>query len=74
MAENKYRKRFEDDYKRKIVRLVDELGKSPTQVAQDIGAPRKLLGVGLENLANRAQTHSQARVSFIQLMTNCDSR
>jgi transposase-like protein len=37
MAKNKYRKRFDDDYKRKIVQLVDELGKSPTQVAQDIG-------------------------------------
>ena len=38
MAKSKCRKRFDDDYKRKIVQLLDELGKSPTQVAQDIGA------------------------------------
>ena len=37
MTENKYNKRFEENYKREIVRLVDELGKSPTQVAEDIG-------------------------------------
>ncbi|MDD4693037.1 MAG: transposase [Firmicutes bacterium] len=36
-AENKYHKRFDDDYKREIVRLVDELGESPKQVAEDIG-------------------------------------
>ena len=37
MTENKYNKRFEENYKREIVRLVDELSKSPTQVAEDIG-------------------------------------
>ena len=37
MTESKYKKRFDNDYKREIVRLVDELGKSPTQVAEDIG-------------------------------------
>ena len=37
MTASKYRKRFDDNYKREIVRLVDELGKSPTQVAEDIG-------------------------------------
>lgn len=37
MTENKYNKRFDEDYKREIVRLVDELSKSPTQVAEDIG-------------------------------------
>ncbi len=37
MAESKYKKRFDVNYKREIVRLVDELGNSPTQVAEDIG-------------------------------------
>ena len=37
MTESKYNKRFDEDYKREIVRLVDELSKSPTQVAEDIG-------------------------------------
>ena len=36
-TESKYNKRFDEDYKREIVRLVDELSKSPTQVAEDIG-------------------------------------
>jgi transposase len=43
MTESKYNKRFDDDYKREIVRLVDELSKSPTQVAEDIGvAPQTI--------------------------------
>lgn len=37
MTESKYNKRFDTEYKREIVRLVEELGKSPTQVANDIG-------------------------------------
>ncbi len=37
MAKSKYSKRFEENYKKEIVRLVDELGKSPRQVAEDIG-------------------------------------
>lgn len=37
MAERKHKKRFDNDYKKEIARLVDELGKSPTQVAKDIG-------------------------------------
>ncbi len=37
MTTNKYRKRFEKEFKQEIVRLVEELGKSPTSVAKDIG-------------------------------------
>jgi transposase len=37
MSESKYNKRFDPDYKKDIVRLVEELGKSPVQVAKDIG-------------------------------------
>lgn len=42
MAESKHKKRFDNDYKREIVRLVDELGKSPTQVAEDIGVTQTI--------------------------------
>ena len=37
MTKSMHNKRFDEAYKREIVRLVDELGKSPTQVAEDIG-------------------------------------
>lgn len=37
MAESKYNRRFDPEYKKEIVRLVEELGKSPVQVAEDIG-------------------------------------
>ena len=37
MTTNKYRKRFEKEYKQEIVLLVEELGKSPNSVAEDIG-------------------------------------
>jgi transposase len=37
MAESKYNKRFDPEYKKEIVRLVEELGQSPVQVANDIG-------------------------------------
>jgi transposase len=36
MADNKYNRRFGPEYKEEIVRLVEELGKSPVQVATDI--------------------------------------
>ncbi len=36
MSENKYHKRFDSEYKKVIVRLVEELGKSPVEVAKDI--------------------------------------
>ena len=37
MKESKFHKKFDDEYKREIVRLVEELGRSPKQVAEDIG-------------------------------------
>ena len=37
MAESKYNKRFDPEYKKEIVRLVEELDQSPVQVANDIG-------------------------------------
>ena len=37
MKESKFHKKFDDEYKREIVRLVEELGRSPNQVAEDIG-------------------------------------
>ncbi len=37
MSENKYHRRFDPEYKKDIVRLVEELGKSPAEVAKDIG-------------------------------------
>ncbi len=37
MAESKYHRKFDVDYKRKIVLLVEEMGKSPKQVAEDEG-------------------------------------
>lgn len=36
MSESKYHKRFDSEYKKEIVRLVEELGKSPVEVAKDI--------------------------------------
>ena len=36
MSESKYHKRFDPEYKKEIVRLVEELGKSPVEVAKDI--------------------------------------
>jgi transposase len=38
MTESKFHKKFDEEYKREIVRLIEELGKSPKQVAEDIGA------------------------------------
>jgi transposase len=45
MAESKDRKRFDLEYKRKIVRLVEELGQSPNQGANEIGVtpPQKTI-------------------------------
>lgn len=37
MTVSKYAKRFEKEFKQEIVRLVEELGKSPAEVAKDIG-------------------------------------
>lgn len=37
MSENKSHKRFDPEYKKEIVRLVEELGKSPSEVAKDVG-------------------------------------
>jgi transposase-like protein len=37
MKESKFHKKFDDEYKREIVRLVEELGRSPKQIAEDIG-------------------------------------
>ena len=37
MKESKFHKKFDDEYKREIVRLVEELGSSRKQVAEDIG-------------------------------------
>ncbi len=36
MTENKYSKRFDPEFKKEMVRLVEELGKSPVEVAKDI--------------------------------------
>ncbi len=37
MSGSKYAKRFDSEYKKEMVRLVEELGKSPADVAKDIG-------------------------------------
>ena len=37
MSGSKYHKRFDPKYKKEMVRLVEELGKSPAEVAKDIG-------------------------------------
>ena len=37
MSGSKYAKRFDPEYKKEMVRLVEELGKSPADVAKDIG-------------------------------------
>ncbi len=37
MSGSKYNKRFDPEYKKEMVRLVEELGKSPGEVAKDIG-------------------------------------
>lgn len=37
MSGSKYNKRFEPEYKKEMVCLVEELGKSPADVARDIG-------------------------------------
>ena len=36
MSTSKFHKRFDPEYKKEIVRLVEELGKSPVKVAKDI--------------------------------------
>ena len=71
MAESKYRKRFDNDYKREIVRLVDELGKSPHKLQKISGLAPKRLGVGLKSSVKRAQTHFPAKAGSIQPMKNC---
>jgi transposase len=37
MSGSKYHKQFDPEYKKEMVRLVEELGKSPVKVAKDIG-------------------------------------
>lgn len=37
MSESKYHKKFDPEYKKEMVRLIEELGKSPVEVAKDIG-------------------------------------
>ena len=37
MSGSKYNKQFDSEYKKEMVRLVEELGKSPADVAKDIG-------------------------------------
>jgi len=37
VTENKYAKRYDPEFKKEIVRLVEELGQSPSQVARDVG-------------------------------------
>jgi transposase len=37
MSGSKYHKQFDPEYKKEMVRLVEELGKSPADVAKDIG-------------------------------------
>ena len=37
MPGSKYHKQFDPEYKREMVSLVEELGKSPADVARDIG-------------------------------------
>ena len=37
MSGNKYNKKYDSEYKKEMVRLVEELGKSPKEVANDIG-------------------------------------
>lgn len=37
MSGSKYHKKFAPEFKREMVRLVEELGKSPADVAKDIG-------------------------------------
>ena len=37
MPGSKYHKKFDPEYKKEMVRLVEELGKSPADVAEDIG-------------------------------------
>ncbi len=37
MSGNKYHKRFDPVYKKEMVSLVEELGKSPAEVTKDIG-------------------------------------
>ncbi len=37
MSGSKYHKIFDPEYKKEMVRLVEELGKSPSDVAKDIG-------------------------------------
>jgi len=37
MSGSKFAKRFDPKYKKEMVRLVEELGKSPVDVAKDIG-------------------------------------
>jgi transposase len=37
MSGSKYHKKFDPEYKKEMVRLVEELGRSPADVAKDIG-------------------------------------
>ena len=36
MSESKFHKKFDPEFKKEIVRLVEELGRSPVEVAKDI--------------------------------------
>ena len=49
---SKFHKYFEPEYKKEIVRLVEELGRSPSEVARDIGCKRnyhKALGSSIRD-------------------------
>jgi len=52
MIENKYAKRFDPEYKKEIVRLVEELGQSPTQVARDVGVTPQTIRAWVRKFGN----------------------
>jgi predicted transcriptional regulator len=56
----------------KIVRLVEELGKSPKQVAEDIGVTPQTVRTWVKSSESPAQMRFRVRASSIPLMRSCD--
>jgi len=72
MKESKFHKKFDDEYKREIVRLVEELGRSPKQVAEDIGVTPQTVRTWVKSSESPAQMRFRVRASSIPLMRSCD--
>lgn len=52
MSTSKYHKRFEPEFKKEMVRLVEELGKSPSEVAKDVDVTSQTIRTWVRKYGN----------------------